>query len=57
MQRILRLDQTAQVLCSSGYADDPVMANFAAYGFRGSLPKPYTIQCLRDAVALSQRNT
>jgi signal transduction histidine kinase/ActR/RegA family two-component response regulator len=38
---ILDIDPTALGIASSGYADDPIMANFAEYGFAGVLPKPY----------------
>jgi PAS domain S-box-containing protein len=39
---ILDLDPEARVVVSSGYADDPVMANFGQYGFSGVAVKPYT---------------
>jgi CheY-like chemotaxis protein len=41
MREILKLDPTAKGIVSSGYSSDPVMANFQAHGFRGSVPKPY----------------
>ena len=41
MQQILALDPKARGIVSSGYSSDPVMANFRAHGFRGSVPKPY----------------
>ncbi|MGK2905304.1 MAG: hybrid sensor histidine kinase/response regulator [Desulfuromonadales bacterium] len=40
-QGILQIDPGARIIVSSGYADDPVMANYADYGFRGIAPKPY----------------
>lgn len=43
---ILEYDPTALLIASSGYSDDPVMANHAKYGFRAVLPKPYTIDQL-----------
>jgi hypothetical protein len=33
-------------LVSSGYADNFVMEDYAQYGFRGAVPKPYTIEQL-----------
>ncbi len=41
MREILKMDPTAKGIVSSGYSSDPVMANFHAHGFRGSVPKPY----------------
>jgi len=39
---ILKIHPEARVVVSSGYANDPVMANYAAYGFSGIAAKPYT---------------
>ncbi len=50
VQEILRIDPDAKVLVSSGYSNDPVMADYARYGFLGLVPKPYTMQTLCDAV-------
>ncbi len=43
---ILQIDPGARIIVSSGYADDPVMANFADYGFKGVAPKPYRLDTL-----------
>ena len=39
---ILNLDPEACIIASSGYSDDPIMAKPAEFGFRASIPKPYT---------------
>lgn len=44
--KLLEYDPQAKVLVSSGYSNDPVMANFADYGFVGVVPKPYQIEGL-----------
>ena len=39
--RILDIDPKAKVIASSGYSNDPVMANYREFGFTGIIPKPY----------------
>ncbi len=47
VNEILAIDPLAKVIVSSGYAIDPVMANFAEYGFINCITKPYTITNLK----------
>jgi PAS domain S-box-containing protein len=51
IQDLLSLDPSVRAIVSSGYAEDPIMANPTAYGFKGTLAKPYTAKALREAVA------
>jgi CheY-like chemotaxis protein len=48
LRRLRLLDPSVRALASSGYSDDPVMAEFARYGFRAAAAKPYRIQELAD---------
>lgn len=50
VSRLKELDPDVNVLVSSGYADDPVMANYSAYGFCGTLPKPFVLGDIRQAL-------
>ncbi|MBT4502198.1 MAG: response regulator [Gemmatimonadetes bacterium] len=50
MVKLLGIDPNARGLVSSGYADDPIMANFADYGFSGRVTKPIDIRELADMV-------
>jgi DNA-binding NarL/FixJ family response regulator len=42
--RTAQLDPDVRAIVSSGYSNDPVMANYAHYGFRGAVKKPYLVQ-------------
>jgi CheY-like chemotaxis protein len=44
------IDPQVKAIISSGYANDPVMANFQVYGFSGMVTKPYTVHKLRDVL-------
>jgi PAS domain S-box-containing protein len=44
------IDPQVKAIISSGYANDPVMANFQAYGFSGMVTKPYTVHKLREVL-------
>lgn len=47
---ILRIDPQAKVIVSSGYANDPVMANYEQYGFSGVIAKPFTMDELSKRI-------
>ncbi len=46
IKKLLEVDPNAKVIVSSGYSNDPVMANYKKYGFCGIIPKPYNIENL-----------
>jgi signal transduction histidine kinase len=50
LSRLRTLDPQVKALISSGYANNPVMADWAYYGFRGVVAKPYTIAQLQEAL-------
>ena len=53
LARILEIDPAAVAIVCSGYAADPVLANFRNYGFRGRLAKPYHMQSLQQEIELA----
>jgi PAS domain S-box-containing protein len=46
MERLLLLDPKVKAIVSSGYSNDPVMADSATYGFAGVAVKPYDVRAL-----------
>lgn len=48
--RLQALDPQVKAIVSSGYSDDPVLANFRHYGFCGMVAKPYTVKGLSDVL-------
>lgn len=44
IRRLLAVDPGIRAIVSSGYAADPIMANFRQYGFSAILIKPYQIK-------------
>ena len=44
LQQLLVIDPGVRAIVSSGYSNDPVLANYAEYGFKGALPKPMQLQ-------------
>jgi len=41
INKLLEIDPEVKAIVSSGYSDDPVLANFQEYGFQGMMPKPF----------------
>ena len=46
IKELIKIDPDVKAIISSGYFNDPVMANFRDYGFRGAMPKPYETDTL-----------
>lgn len=50
LREIKKIDPAATVIVSSGYSNDPVMANYREHGFSAVLPKPYSSSSLTSMV-------
>jgi CheY-like chemotaxis protein len=50
IKKLLEIDPRAKAIVASGYSEDPVMANYASYGFSAALYKPYRIEDLISAI-------
>jgi len=50
IKQLLKIDPDVKAIVSSGYSDDPIMANFKTYGFSGVIAKPYKLIDLSKAL-------
>ena len=46
IKKLIEIDPEVKAIVSSGYANDPIMADFKKYGFSGVIAKPYKIKDL-----------
>ena len=46
LAKLLEIDPQVKAVVSSGYSDDPIMADFQKYGFNGVIAMPYKISNL-----------
>lgn len=53
MERLIAIDPGVRAIVSSGYSNDSVMSDFASYGFRGVIAKPYSPDELLHVVSES----
>jgi PAS domain S-box-containing protein len=50
IKKMLEIDPEINAIVSSGYFDDPVIAHYRKYGFKGVLAKPFIITELKDVL-------
>lgn len=57
VRHILKIDQDARVIVSSGYSDDPVIQNFQEYGFTATISKPYQLTELSEILVKTMESS
>ncbi|HIJ77879.1 MAG: ATP-binding protein [Desulfobulbaceae bacterium] len=50
MEKLLKIDPQVKAIVTSGYSNDPIMANYKDYGFKGVLNKPFQVKDLGDEI-------
>lgn len=53
IKELLKIDPLARAIVSSGYSNDPVMAEYAEHGFKAVVVKPYQLEDLNRAVQIT----
>jgi len=48
IQELIEIDPETKAIVCSGYSNDPIMADYRKYGFRGVIAKPYKIKELGE---------
>jgi len=51
VQELLKIDPQAKAVVSSGYSNDPIMANCREYGFQATVTKPFQLQELLKVIS------
>lgn len=52
IRKLVEIDRDVKAIVSTGYSNDPVMAEYQKYGFTGALNKPYKLQEINEVLSL-----
>jgi len=55
MVELQKIDPKILAIVSSGYSNDPLMASFKKHGFSAAVTKPYMLEELSEAIAVTFR--
>jgi DNA-binding NarL/FixJ family response regulator len=50
IKKLLDIDPDINAIVSSGYSNDPIIAHYEQYGFKGVISKPYRIRELNQTL-------
>jgi len=56
IRELLAIDPAARAVVSSGYSQDPIMANYGEYDFRDVIAKPYSVVDMSRTLAAVVRS-
>ncbi len=51
IKKLVEIDKEVKAIVSTGYSNDPVMAEYRKYGFLGALNKPYKLQEMSEVLS------
>ncbi len=51
IRKLIEIDKSVKAVVSTGYSNDPVMAEYGKYGFKGALSKPYKFQEISEVLS------
>lgn len=51
IKELRKIDPEVRAIVSSGYSNDPIMADYDRYGFKGVVVKPYNVKDLSNVIA------
>jgi PAS domain S-box-containing protein len=57
IKKLLEIDPAVKAIVSSGYSNDPVMADYKKHGFVGVIAKPYRIKQLSEQLIKTMKPT
>ncbi|HMY37268.1 MAG TPA: response regulator, partial [bacterium] len=50
IKKLLEIDPNVRAVVSSGYSNDPIMADHKSYGFKGYIIKPFQVDAFRQLI-------
>jgi CheY-like chemotaxis protein len=56
IKKLLDIDPQAKVIVSSGYSNNPIMANFNKFGFKGVMSKPFRLDEVKKTLEMVSRS-
>jgi DNA-binding NarL/FixJ family response regulator len=52
IKKLLKIDPQAKAIVSSGYSNNPIMANFNKFGFKGVISKPFRLDEIKKTLEI-----